>query len=44
VLWSGAAPGFAGLNQVNVRIPLDIPSGEQPLQMSSGNTVTIAIH
>jgi uncharacterized protein (TIGR03437 family) len=27
VLYAGAAPGFPGLNQINLRIPADIPPG-----------------
>jgi uncharacterized protein (TIGR03437 family) len=36
VTFSGLAPGFAGLYQVNVRIPVGIPPGSQPLILSSG--------
>jgi uncharacterized protein (TIGR03437 family) len=28
VLFSGLAPGLVGVNQVNVRIPMDVPSGD----------------
>ncbi len=36
VLFSGLAPGFAGLYQVNIRIPEGVPSGVQPLKISIG--------
>jgi uncharacterized protein (TIGR03437 family) len=48
VTYSGLAPGFAGLYQVNALVPEDAPSGNSvDLVMSMGgvksNTVTIAI-
>jgi len=36
VVFSGLAPGFTGLYQVNVRIPTGIPSGAQSMVMTSG--------
>jgi uncharacterized protein (TIGR03437 family) len=30
------APGFAGLYQLTIQIPAGLPSGRQPLGMSSG--------
>jgi uncharacterized protein (TIGR03437 family) len=43
VQWSGAAPGYVGLYQVNVEVPSETPGGDQPIQIFSGNTVAIAI-
>jgi uncharacterized protein (TIGR03437 family) len=48
VLFSGLAPGFVGLYQVNARIPADAPAGSAvPLVLTIGgiasNTVTIAV-
>jgi uncharacterized protein (TIGR03437 family) len=48
VLFSGIAPGFAGLYQINVQVPQGAPIGDQlPLKISSANgasdTTTIAI-
>jgi len=47
VSFSGAAPGFVGLNQINVQVPAGTPAGAQPLQVSidgrSSNTVTLAV-
>jgi len=48
VSFSGLAPGFVGLYQVNIQVPLTAPSGNAvPLVLSSGgvpsNIVTIAI-
>jgi len=34
VLFSGLAPGFVGLYQVNVRIPADAPPGSAPVVMT----------
>ena len=36
--YSGLAPGFVGLYQVNVQIPAGLPSGTLPLQITSGST------
>jgi uncharacterized protein (TIGR03437 family) len=49
LLFSGLAPGFVGLYQVNVEVPADAPTGDAvPLQLSiagvSSNTVTVAIN
>jgi uncharacterized protein (TIGR03437 family) len=47
VTYSGLAPGFAGLYQVNVQIPEGTPAGSQNLQISSdginSNIVTVAV-
>ena len=47
VSYAGLAPGFAGLYQVNVRVPDGTPAGAQSLEISIGgamsNTVTIAV-
>jgi adhesin/invasin len=49
VMFSGLAPGSAGLYQVNVRVPAGVAAGNSvPLQIQLGaessNTVTIAVH
>ena len=48
VSFSGLAPNFVGLYQVNVQIPPDAPTGDAvPLTLSVGgissNSVTIAV-
>jgi virginiamycin B lyase len=47
VVYSGAAPGFVGLYQVNVQVPPSVSAGAHPLQIIMNgvpsNTVTIAI-
>jgi len=35
VLFSGLAPGFVGLYQINVQLPLDLPAGALPVQITS---------
>jgi uncharacterized protein (TIGR03437 family) len=45
--YSGLAPGFVGLYQVNVQVPAGLAPGTLPLQITSGstysNTVNIAV-
>jgi len=36
IQFSGLAPGWFGLNQVNVRVPAGLPSGRQELSLSIG--------
>jgi len=47
VLYFGKAPGFAGLNQVNVRMPAGVLAGVVGVRMSylslASNEVTIAV-
>jgi len=47
VAYSGTAPGFAGLYQVNVTVPTGLAPGNQPIQISVNgvlsNIATIAI-
>ena len=38
VLFAGAAPGFAGLTQIDVRVPATAASGSIPVKMSVGGT------
>jgi uncharacterized protein (TIGR03437 family) len=39
-LFSGLAPGFAGLYQVNVIVPTNISAGTQPVTLSIGGKTT----
>ena len=47
VQFSGLAPGFVGLYQVNVQVPARVPAGAQNLQIVingvPSNTVTVAV-
>jgi uncharacterized protein (TIGR03437 family) len=36
VVFSGLAPGYPGLYQLNVRVPDSVPNGSQPLVVTSG--------
>jgi uncharacterized protein (TIGR03437 family) len=40
VLYAGAAPGFAGLYQVNIRIPADAPAGNLSIALSVNGSTT----
>jgi uncharacterized protein (TIGR03437 family) len=45
-IFSGMAPGFVGLYQVNVTVPSDAPTGTQPLKLSIGGrdaTVNVVV-
>jgi len=33
ILYAGVAPGYAGLYQINVRLPDTVPNGDQPVQL-----------
>ena len=47
VQFAGGAPGYAGLDQVNVIVP-QLPPGDYPAQISAGsaasNTATVSVH
>jgi uncharacterized protein (TIGR03437 family) len=47
VTYAGPAPGYPGLDQINAQVPIDAPSGPQPLVVTAGgvpsNTVTVGI-
>jgi uncharacterized protein (TIGR03437 family) len=47
VQFSGLAPGFIGLWQINVKLPADVPSGAVPVRVlingTPTNLVTIAV-
>jgi uncharacterized protein (TIGR03437 family) len=38
ILFSGLAPGFVGLYQVNFRLPGDLPQGNLDIQIQTPNT------
>ncbi len=42
VLFSGLAPGFPGLYQINVIVPADAPTGAQPLIVTIGGVASPA--
>jgi uncharacterized protein (TIGR03437 family) len=47
VTFSGLAPDFVGLYQVNVQIPIGLPAGSQPVQITingvTSNTALVAV-
>ena len=40
ILYAGAAPGFAGLYQINIQVPGDTPSGNLPISVTIEGTST----
>jgi uncharacterized protein (TIGR03437 family) len=47
-IYAGLAPGFAGLYQINVRVPADVaPGPDVPVRVTAGgvlsNTVTLPV-
>lgn len=40
VLYAGAAPGYIGLYQINIRIPAGTPAGNVPVALSVGGVTT----
>lgn len=42
VLYAGAAPGYAGLYQINIRIPAGTPTGNLPIALSISGVSTSA--
>ena len=43
VSFSGLAPGFVGLNQVNVDVPKALTAGNQPVVLSVGGVSSGAV-
>jgi uncharacterized protein (TIGR03437 family) len=43
VQYTGLAPGFVGVYQVNFQVPASVPSGNQDLIVSSGATSSPAV-
>ena len=42
ILYAGAAPGYAGLYQINIQVPAGTPSGNLPVGLSIGGLSTSA--
>jgi uncharacterized protein (TIGR03437 family) len=40
VLYAGVSPGIAGLYQLNVRVPANLPDGDQPITLTLGSFKT----
>lgn len=40
VLFAGLAPGEVGINQLNIQLPLDLPSGSPALKLTVGGSVS----
>lgn len=44
VVFSGQAPGFPGLYQVDAEVPAGVPSGSQPLSLTVGTAQSNVVH
>jgi uncharacterized protein (TIGR03437 family) len=43
VLYAGVSPGIAGLYQLNIRVPANLPDGDQPLTLTLGSFKTPSV-
>ena len=43
VLYAGVSPGIAGLYQLNIRVPANLPDGDQPLTLTLGSFQTPSV-
>jgi uncharacterized protein (TIGR03437 family) len=43
VLYAGVSPGIAGLYQLNIRVPANLPDGDQPLTLTLGTFKTPSV-
>ena len=43
MLYSGLAPGFVGLYQINVQVDPAVPAGDQTLSVTAGGVASNAV-